>query len=1122
MYCIRGGAFSAAVAPPEASINKPSKQNFLDSLRSLHDHTFGNMDRNYEKHCNDDTRPISITSNGEKRKRVPGTPGRKQYSSEDILWTAARCNRHLRSIISKLQALRRLSENNFADKAFAKRSPARRKINFNPESTTSEKIPSVGVQSLSSKLAALPDLESPTKDDNDPEWLPEDGRRPSQKTYAGRGGKAKKVKLQEPSRPASSTDNPDSQFRSPFIKRLLSADAAKSPTNPITGTPRRLTSQKIVTDPKTEPEKVLRMLLDSLSKVLSVTSANPEVSPWEPCRPITGARSLRNMCLRKAPEYIAYEQKYAYDRKDYEFDATETIYVEVERILVAETSDGLREMLRAHAVKLIVDAFDDRSWPVESLDRLLDVCERNRAVAEGQQVLRSWFIKAEGRVSNRMARLMAWSKILRCPGWFFQTICGTLEAGQVSWEEVNSCPGIWQELLKAMARTSTMVDAAAFLEAYTVICLRFEDSAVEGVPTVPLHQRLRRDEILRNVMALVTAVSWTSNEQPAEGLGPTICLASLIHRTFINVLQTSIKRCEQITHISYLSRDALRTMEPLLTSGLILYALHSFRAPDSPDSLQPDPIEARLNSVLLPILQDSGQQALQSDRAELICSAAKCIAHLSQQSANEFIQDLSTSVLLLGTSSSRELNKTFNQLAVLTAASWAEYRGDKASYTFADEIERAAHRGTLSGHLQHTPGSAQRPQQTLRWEEAIREWIVATPLAIEQEIEQARRLKEYSSNEGKKIEVPIGFRSYPYRLQCRDRTSLDPDISEAIRVARVKERFERPSPHSAIRDNSSRRLNSDTNSEGPEYGDECLDSSTSLARPPRTPSVPASTTNQDDLVHTQPSASPLKIKSFQHVQPEPSQGRALDRDQLLATPSGMASKPGLARVRDDLRTPCTPTTLPPTDGHASFSSPLAIRTRPPIPHHTENRGYAERDELAMTPAQPAQRSTPKDAMEVNHSDPLPVNSQPEERDELAATPAKPVLQSTRVLRSAMKKSAHPLGETIQVGLSDELAMTPLRRPGRQRKKTLPDMPLAPEGTERDELGTTPQVPRTQRSRQKQLSRTKSRSKSQSVKAGMDEKAVEKQVKMPLGARSGNIKTASKDDTAKYSDDELGV
>ena len=1077
------------------------------------------MDRDYEKHPTENIRPSSSGSDtkakiGAKRKRLTGTPHRRHQLPEDIPWTAARCNRLLRPITSRIQILRRLSENNFADKAAARKSPARRKIVFHPGGSDGGRVSPEGVESVRSRLAAIPTLESPSKESNDPDWLPEDGKKATQKTYAGKGGKGRKVKIEEPLLPAKSSSTAD--FRSPFIKRVLRTDAVDSPTNVITDTPRRLTSQsRIVLDPKTHAERALRTLLEAFNKVLSTTA-----SPQQGRK--VGAGSLRDMCLHRVPQYIDFEQKFAYDEEEYDFDATEAIYVDLEKHGNGAW-DGLREVTRAHAVKMIADAMDERSWPVESLDRLLDVCERNQAVAEGQQILRSWFLKSEGRASNRMARLLAWSKILDCTGFFFSTLREMLECGRLHMHEFTECPGVWQDLVKALARKSSRSNAAQFLEEYTLACVCTGSDATGGAEEWRLHDRLKRDEILQNVMVLATALCWTIDDTTSLSTKEVDCLSSHIHRMAINACQRNNDQDDEGAQSTNAPRTMLHSTEPLLTSSIVLQALNANTASDCVGLLPTEVIWHNLTTRSPLPSQSSKVQALRSARAQFVCSTAKCIAHISQASANGFIKDASSSLLSLAERSPDQVGEFLKQLAVDVAAAWANYRCDNESYTFADEIELAAFYSASAEQLAHSPGSAQKPVQ-FRWEATIEEWVAMTPLSEA----PPQRYTYQETRDG----FPI-LRTANAVHYTTPGTPSQAQVRSAISVVRAHAEM-----NNGLLFGGGLREDSQPSTTNPES--EGSTHVTPAESDPMAGRAPLSTHPINGMATEaleQWTESPLQAKASRRVPDQLTEAYNIAHHQITTTRRTAETvcddSPVMGLIKDELapETPARPLPEP-----SPTQTTLAFRSRPPVaPTTSDSGGFVDRDELAMSPAKQHDDILTRIEVPEAMTEDSPPQHLNEERDELAATPARQSLPSTRQLRSARQPSAAAVDKGRRMELFDELAMTPAQRVVASPRKTKVLRRMSEQATqcaariERDELGVTPQVTRIARSRSTKARGTKSRRKVEKVDVDvLDDcpealtQVIEKSTNLPLRARSANARTAAKTRKGDASDDELGL
>ena len=648
---------------------------------------------------------------GTKRKRLNGTPRKRQ---EDIPWTAVRCNRLLRTITSRIQILRRLSENNFADKAIARNSPAKRK----PILTERErKISPNTVDCLRSKFAALPALDSPTKAD-DPEWLPQEGKKSTSRTY-GAKSKGSKAKSEEP--PQRKDVGPG--FRSPFIRQILRSEATRSPSNGGNAdfgpqTPSRRKQSRITLQPNSHAERALRTLLDAFETLL-ITTAPPVPAARK------GANSLRDACLRRMPAYIDLEQHFAYEvDEDYDFDATESVYVDLEK-LGTNGWTGLREVTRAHAVKHIADAMHERTWPLETLDALLDICKRNDAIREGQSILHAWCMRSDGRVLNRFARLVSCSVAQDWYGSLFRTMRNLLEHGRLHICEFYEYPRVWQELLKALARCSTRADAVAFFESYAYLLIRQNlGPVVNG--TSPVR---KRDEHLHNVLVLATALCRTSEEIESEHCSSS--LVSQMHRLAITIYQGSL----QFNGTGHLGEEGQNPhvqheFEPFAISSLILHAMNvEFSSDRSNELLTVDSLLEIFGEKEEQERPLSSPRRVAIERAEFVRDVAKCTAHINKEAAQGLIRDVTTGLLQLSKRATGSTTAFLETFAIDIASVWAEYSGDNDSYTFAEDIEKAAFTGSPHGSTIHSPKSCNKPAK-FRWEDGLCEWIQATPLAV--------------------------------------------------------------------------------------------------------------------------------------------------------------------------------------------------------------------------------------------------------------------------------------------------------------------------------------------------------------------------------------------------------
>ena len=651
--------------------------------------------------------PISTTSDAEiktpcklKRKRSNS----RQRNAEDIPWTAARCNRLLRTIASRIHILRRLSENDFAEQA-ARTPKAKRKRDFSVIDP---------VERLESKFAVL---ETPSRAD-DPEWFPTEEKKMVARTYGGRVARMQKGRKEGR---VAATESAEARFRTPLIKKILRPEAADSPLDDAYSTSSRIgqSAKKGRQDsiqPRTHAERALKTLLDAFDSLL--VSTKPSVPA-----PKRGASSLMSMCLRQIPQYIDFEQDWAEEEEgNYNFDATKAVYADLEDLGTGEGWQGLREVVRAHAVKMILDAMADRMWPLQSLNRLLDSCIRNDARKESLKILGVWFVCAKGKIEDRLEKLFQCCKKLDAFGFSFRVLKEQMEHGSLTLEELSSCSELWDRLIEPLSRRSTQSDAAAFWEHYVLACLRAACDSVPGMDS----GKTRRESLLHITTVLVTVVSVQSLSHKPEDPKRT----SLSEHLF-RVAVSAVRKCEQV-------ESARGARVPTAASAIVEKALISGLVPQVSCNADPATSGIALSRLLHMFADMDGpghfSKMLMAARAEFVIETAKCINLIDQPAAKDFIKNVTTELLRAANevseiSGNRRAARFAKDFAVAVAMVWAEHRSENEWYAFAEKIEKAASVDlSPRGGAARTPESAQR-RRRFRWEDGIGEWIAATPAA---------------------------------------------------------------------------------------------------------------------------------------------------------------------------------------------------------------------------------------------------------------------------------------------------------------------------------------------------------------------------------------------------------
>ncbi|KAK5165767.1 uncharacterized protein LTR77_008690 [Saxophila tyrrhenica] len=869
------------------------------------------MDATYTKHLSESI-PLSDAPKTSTRKRsTTQTPRKARLAQqEDIPWTAARCNRLLRTIASRIHILRRLSENDFAEQAL--RTPKVKRKRDVAEDAAVEK--------LGMKLAAL---ETPSRGD-DPEWFPGTGKKGVRRTYGGRRNARK---------PETDTHSKDSRgdvgFRTPFIRKILRPEAAVSPADDVYSTSSRMAQmgkkgRQDAIQPKTHAERALKTLLDSFDSLLA--STDPKVAESR-----RGAGSLLGMCLRKVPAYIDYEQKYAEEEEDdWGFDAIETVYLDLER-LGRVSWHGLRRVTRAHAVRMIIDAMAERMWPLRSLDSLMDICTKHHAVKEGHELLRAWLVSSKGKIEKPVEKFVEMALRSDSNGFLFRTLGELLSSEILGCTEVASVTELWHALPVAMARRSSQRCAIGFLEQYASACSKLQDNGDEEAASSELNA-LCSTVPLHTTLPLLTSMCLMASHRAGLQEGEAEAMSGELHRVALNIVRIPTRHdtpCDPVI--------CLKVQDLFLTTAILVGAVRG----DSEASSETVGFGA-LSCLLYGDSQTGSASRrrlvnLNRDRAALVCKAIKCVESLDKSAAQAIARRACTGLMQAADTVTDKGASIMADLAVEVAATWAEYRGDNDSYAFADDIQREA-LICSSDPANHDPSSSSGEVGGYRWEEGIGEWVAATPAERIAKEQKSREGSVISQDSGIGMSEPVSPKVKPSEMSGEQPDQAD---SPPGLISGSSSPGEVDSPELVYHAQSIEMA--------AEYGSSPLSGKLGARR--QEPTTEAGTEHtspkprdaQDE--HDIDLLTPCLLKPGGTIQLAPEQDTFDDRDELSMTPCRSKAVPV---ATDRLKLSVEPTHPDDTTKQPSSPDPTVAN------HHVQD----DKDELSMTPYAVRQAQTP--------------------------------------------------------------------------------------------------------------------------------------------------------------------
>lgn len=430
-------------------------------------------------------------------------PKRKRISQdslrEEIPWTAARCNRLLRTITSRVNILRKQS------KLCAAGSAVR-------EATQTSR----GSSRCPSEEDASPPRKDRKSSAQDPEWLPGAETKTSSRAYGGK------------SRQKAAPRKADSGFSTPFVKRLLK-NAPLSTTKPcpnaVRADERPKKSLQLPVQLASRNEEAQRNLVRAFDNLLIATSSASSTGR-------VGARSLMGACLRRVPDYIDLELEDLDEESKEDENITSSIYSELESL--GTNSDGgwsgLREVVRSHGLHHVRAAIDEGLVKDARISELIATCSKHSALLEADSLLQTWISRDRliklGKVEDshialaKLAELRSTHDTLEL---FLRHHTRLLRSGYVNLGEILR-PGsaTLKDMISALLRGPGQDTALAYLEAAVI-----EDCTSSSTTILPVFSRLA---------GLLTslALAQTGGGVPTQ---PELDLSAVVNRVAITVSQ---------------------------------------------------------------------------------------------------------------------------------------------------------------------------------------------------------------------------------------------------------------------------------------------------------------------------------------------------------------------------------------------------------------------------------------------------------------------------------------------------------------------------------------------------------------------------------------------------------
>ena len=627
----------------------------------------------------------------------PTASTRRQLTQdvEQLAWTVKRCDILLKSISSRIATVRKLagtagdirvhSDPDRPDRR------ARKKQRDSSQACPSDQCPGGSPVCASAGPAGSPP-------GHDPAWMPSNDKKASARTY-GR----KKVQSSDHRGPEKKTPGAP-VLRSPFLKSILRKPADATATRQP-----QLESAYSVQN-KADFGHTRRLATPGFGVGLAycnlisgfrtfLVSTAPAETPRR-----SGARSLRDICLRRIPHCLDVEQDCLDDgirSEGEQADTTTEIYTYLESLGTDDRGGfaGLRQVVRSHGVHLVAEAAKEKLLPASAVQDLLEVCKENNAVAECQALLAAWAASTTVLSLEKLHGIVDLPLRSGFEEFLFVQLEDWLSMGKITVTQVSMMDNVWRTVLQALTSSTTGSNAILVVRAY-VLALT---NAKHGVKDARNNDRADVD-FLWSIARLLAAMIWMGS---ATTPGNKIMAWQLMDLICVGIHQqsdTSYGRCPQP-----------RYMEPFLLAAIVSRATGTLE-------------DANMVNIDMGMLTARITVATSEYVSGFLRDAAKIVAYVDDTSAKDMARSTVLGLLAASRVLTHSSSHRLQTLAIESARLWAQNQNDQESYAFAEEVEDLAYNPRRDVDSAATPAS--RGPVKYRWEAGLCEWIAATPHAL--------------------------------------------------------------------------------------------------------------------------------------------------------------------------------------------------------------------------------------------------------------------------------------------------------------------------------------------------------------------------------------------------------
>ena len=663
------------------------------------------------------------------RRRVSSINARAQHGDSEKEWTAARCNRLLRALTSRVAILKKDIS----------------RIQFTTCSKSSAAESSIGPRQKRGNTSP-----------GDADWVYP--RKKIRKTYSGRGGRtnngsrAASGGVQASLNGGTRLAPGDISVPTPLLHKARgdpprSQSPPSAPANKSSQGPegqgkkgRRLADgeagfqlSKTMRDIRksTPPNRYTTYegIYYGLEGLLRATApVKEELNPQ-------GPRSLLSMCLKAIPYCISHEeivltaQLEATGSKSaiYQRDVSTEIYDDLEAL--GSSGHGwkhLRAVVRSHGAQVICTAIEEGLIDTEFCGILITLCINMGAVREGETLLSAQLSAGvfsgpksvytrfdDDAATHPLAMLSNFIALRGGASYQYRQLSSMIANGSLSitWLATKEFIMFWGGAMQEFASESVDPDAVTFFVTALPLLATYGDSGLVNRRVSEPTEAVLLEAVNQTFSRLITALSALvilSKERTVDDQGSVV---SPDYKEITTLFQTCL--------VQWRPYNSLGVKGALFALALLTLQHYEGSFPD-----------ADIVDLLLKHLRHTKRSTqLHTPRNDLVvfmCSLARCCGRGASNLAFEYLQHLH--ILLETISHDRESKggRIVHEIIVDSAFAFARQFPDRAHLEYATTIEEKFHVMKTQSR-DASPSENGDSRAGYRWEEGISEWVIATP-----------------------------------------------------------------------------------------------------------------------------------------------------------------------------------------------------------------------------------------------------------------------------------------------------------------------------------------------------------------------------------------------------------